>query len=309
MFTPPKSTNVPAPGADRSPPRLNAMMACDTAFRVVARRHLGNLTASHEATCQGNPAALHQMRVALTHLRATISFFSPMVDDARRTQIRGELKWLNAHLGAVRDLDVAIERLRVTANKRSLQANPHDRSWERRRRNSHRHLARALRSGRYRQLVKNTSDWIGHGPWCIAKGKQAAKQRATPIAAYSLRKLTRWQDELLKKSRKLPKLGVKKRHRLRLMNKKLCYSIEALADLSAAKGFSRCQRALKHLRKAHKSLGQLNDGARGQSLAASLEPDSVRVPLQFLSRKREKRLTRRTVKAYRKLAALKPFRG
>jgi CHAD domain-containing protein len=308
MFTPPKSA-VPAPTADRSPPRLNAMMACDTAFRVVARRHLGDLTASHEATCQGDPAALHQMRIALTHLRATILFFSPMVDDAQRTQIRSELKWLNAHLGAVRDLDVAIERLRKTANKRSLQAVPDDRSWERRRRNSHRHLARALRSVRYRQLVKNTSDWIGHGPWCIAKGKRAAKQRARPIAAYSLRKLTRWQDKLLKKSRKLPRLGVKKRHRVRLMNKKLCYSIEALGDLSAAKGFSRRQRALKHLRKAHKSLGQLNDGARGQSLAASLEPDSVRLPLQFLSRKRERRLTRTAVKAYRKLAALRPFRG
>ena len=307
MFTPPKSTNVPASGADRSPPRLNAMMACDTAFRVVARRHLADLTASHEATCQGAPAALHQMRIALTHLRATILFFSPMVDDARRAQIRSELKWLNARLGAVRDLDVAIERLRVTARKRSLQAN--DRSWEHRRGNSHRHLARALRSTRYRQLVKNTSDWIGHGPWCIAKGKRAAKERASPIAAYSLRKLTRWQDMLLKKSRKLPQLGVKKRHRLRLMNKKLCYSIEALADLAGAKGFSRRQGALKHLRKAHRSLGQLNDGARGQSLAANLKPDSVKVPLQFLSRKREKRLTRRAVKAYRKLGALQPFRG
>jgi CHAD domain-containing protein len=285
------------------------MMACDTAFRVVARRHLGDLTASHEATCQGDPAALHQMRIALTHLRATILFFSPMVDDAERTQIRSELKWLNAHLGAVRDLDVAIERLEVTTNKRPEPANSHVRSWERRRTDSHRHLARALRSVRYRQLVKNTSDWIGHGPWCIAKGKRAAKKRASPIAVYSLRKLTRWQDKLLKKSRKLPKLGVKKRHRLRLMNKKLCYSIEALADLSADKGFSRHQGALKHLRKAHRSLGQLNDGARGQSLAASLEPDSVRVPLQFLSRKREKRLTRTAVKAYRKLAALRPFRG
>jgi CHAD domain-containing protein len=309
MFTPPKSTNIPSPGADRSPPRLNAMMACDTAFRVVARRHLADLTASHQATCQGDPAALHQMRIALTHLRATILFFSPMVDDAQRTQIRSELKWLNAHLGAVRDLDVAIERLRMTTNKRSLQANSHDRSWERRRESSNRHLVRALRSPRYRRLVESTSDWIEHGPWSIAKGKRAAKKRAAPIAAYSLPKLTRWQDKLLEMSRKLPKLSVKKRHRLRLMNKKLCYSIEALAELSAAKGFSRCQGALKHLRKAHKSLGQLNDGASGESLAASLEPNSVRVPLQFLSRKRERRLTRRSIKAHRKLADLKPFRG
>src|SRR5664280_2251333 len=92
-------------------PRLNPAMACDTAFRVVARRCLGDLTASHQATCKGDRTALHQMRIALTRLRTAILFFSPMVADSQRTQIRDELKWLNAHLGAARDLDVAVERL------------------------------------------------------------------------------------------------------------------------------------------------------------------------------------------------------
>ena len=87
------------------------MMACDTAFRVVARRYLDDLGANHEATCQGDPEAVHQMRVALTHLRTAILFFSPMVADLQQERIKDELKWLNAQLGAVRDLDVAIARL------------------------------------------------------------------------------------------------------------------------------------------------------------------------------------------------------
>ena len=70
-------------------------MACDTAFRVVARRHLADLTANHEATCSGDPAALHQMRIALTRLRTAILFFAPMIDDPMRMQIKDELKWLN----------------------------------------------------------------------------------------------------------------------------------------------------------------------------------------------------------------------
>src|SRR5437879_7865473 len=45
--------------------------------------------------------------------------------------------------------------------------------------------------------------------------------RSMPIATYSARKLTRWEERILKKRRKLPKMGTKKRHRLRLMNKKL----------------------------------------------------------------------------------------
>ena len=114
---------------------------------------------------------------------------------------------------------------------------------------SHRHLARALRSARYRRLIKSTSDWIENGPWSIKKGKQAAKNALPPIAAYSADKLARWQQKLLKKSRKLPEMDAEKRHRLRLLNKKLSYSIEFFEDLFPDKRFSKQQAALKYLRK------------------------------------------------------------
>src|SRR5258708_4814077 len=164
-------------------PRLNAEMPCDTAFRMIAGRYLGDLAANHEATCSGDPTALHQMRIALTRLRTAILLFSPMVADPLRMRIREELKWLNAHLGVVRDLDVAIERLK-SADKQQPQAIPHYRSWDEKRADSHRRLARALRSARYRRLVKSTSVWIENGPWSITKGKQATKTRASPIVVY-----------------------------------------------------------------------------------------------------------------------------
>jgi CHAD domain-containing protein len=278
-------------------------MACDTAFRVVARHYLSDLTANHKATCGGDPVALHQMRIALTHLRTAILFFSPMVADATRTQVRAELKWLNAQLGVMRDLDVAIERLKAIDKRRS-QAIPHHRAWIAKRAEMHRDLARALRSVRYQHLVKRTSDWVERGPWSIRRGKQAASKRASLVAAYSVRKLARWQEKLLKKSRKLPKLDTEKRHRLRLLNKKLSYSIGSFEDLFSDRRFSRQETALKYLRKAQKSLGQLNDDARGHSLATALEREGTQVPFQFLSHKREKRLIRETAVAYRKLAAL-----
>ncbi|MDB5582499.1 MAG: hypothetical protein JWR80_7675 [Bradyrhizobium sp.] len=262
-----------------------------------------DLTANHDATCGGDPVALHRMRIALTHLRATILFFSPMVADATRTRVRAELKWLNTHLGVMRDLDVAIERLKAI-DKRRPQAIPHYRAWIAKRAEMHRELARALQSVRYQRLVKLTSDWVEQGPWSIRRGKQAMLKRASPVAAYSVRKLTQWQGKLLKKSRKLPKMHAEKRHRLRLLNKKLSYSIESFDDLFPDRKFSRQQTALKYLRKAQKSLGQLNDDARGHSLAVALERDGVRVRIQFLSHKREKRLMREAATAYRKLAAL-----
>src|ERR1700682_5482769 len=224
---PPSRTASPDEPAQRQRPyptlRLNPAMACDTAFRVLARRHLGDLAGNHEATCGGDPTALHQMRIALTRLRTAILFFSPMIDDPRRTQIRDELKWLNAHLGAVRDLDVAIERLR-TVDKQRPRAVLYYLPLNIKRANSQRLLARALRSAKYLRLVKTISGWIDNGPWSIKPRTQAASERATPIATYSERKLTQWREELLKKCHKLPDLGAKKRHRLRLLNKKLTYS-------------------------------------------------------------------------------------
>src|ERR1700737_5381606 len=142
----PRPVRKAASGADRNqrppPPPANPMMASDTAFRIIAGRHLGDLTASQEATCRGDSEALHQMRLALTRLRTAILFFSPMIDDARRAPIKDELKWLNSQLGTVRDLDVAMERLKA-GNKLRQQATAYYRSWNERRAETQRRLDRA----------------------------------------------------------------------------------------------------------------------------------------------------------------------
>jgi CHAD domain-containing protein len=285
-------------------PRLNGAMACDTAFRIVARRHLDALNANHQATCDGDSTALHQMRISLTHLRTAILFFSPMVHDTIRDEVRDELKWLNSELGAVRDLDVAADRIRVLDQKKPQPAEVLN-SWGEKRAEGHRYLARILNSVRYRWLIDQTSGWIENGPWSTKRGKQAAKERGSPIGPYSASKLEEWEDKLLKKSRRLRKMGTKKRHRLRLFNKKLTYSIDSLEDLFADKKFSKQKTALKHLSKAQKSLGQLNDAARGTALASDLQQKGVPTTAQFLKPKRKKRLLKKASKAYHKLEKLK----
>jgi CHAD domain-containing protein len=174
-------------------------------IRVVARRCLADLTANHAATCRGDPEALHQMRVALARLRTAISFFSPMVADSQRKHIRAELKWLRAQLGTVRDLDVAIGRLQAASKQRPLDYQ----SWKAKRAQVHRRLARALRSARYRRLIKSASGWIENGPWSTNTGKHASKEQASPIAVYSTDKLMRRRAKLLKKSRKLCDMSAK----------------------------------------------------------------------------------------------------
>ena len=281
-------------------------MPCDIAFRIIARRHLLRLTDNHASTCDGDEDALHQMRDGLTHLRTCIRFFSPMVRDADRAGISDGLKWLNRKLGLVRDLDVAIGRIEATSRAKDL---PRLASWRRKRAEGRRALARTQRSERYRRLIKSTSEWIDSGSWSTQSDESAVQTRTIPILVYALHKLSRWEKRLLKTSRKLYKLDVEKRHRLRLLNKKLNYAIESCQDLFADKRFAKQETALKHLRKAQRYLGQLNDDARAQALARELGRDGAKMLLPSPNSGREKLLLEKTAAAYARLARLKPFRS
>jgi CHAD domain-containing protein len=295
------------PQPRRSTPRLNAEMACDTAFRVIARSCLEDLTANRQATSRSDPTALHEMRIALTRLRAAITFFSPMAVDASSKRLKRELKWLNARLGAARDIDVAIERLEATV-KLKPQVNSDDRFWAQKSADSHRDLARALGSVRYRRLIKSLSAWIENGPWSMAGDNHVEKRRACPIVRYSARKLTQWHKKLLKKAGRLETMGATKRHRLRLANKRLRYSIEFFAGLLADRTAS-VHISLKYLRKAQQSLGELNDAVNGQALMSILQRSARKSAdsTQFLDRKRKRQLMRSAIRAYRKMDELTPL--
>ena len=298
----------PAARRNALPGRLSPGMACDTAFRIIARRHLDAVLAQHDGTCRGDPDALHQIRIALTHLRTAIRFFSPMVDDTHRPHVWAELKWLNGQLGMVRDLDVAIERV-VAESGDELAVIAELQHWDEKRAESHRLLARALQSARYRRLVEETSAWIESGPWSTRRSKEAFRLRRCSLADHATARLTEWEETLLRKARKLRKLDVEKRHRLRLLNKRLTYSIESLTDLFDDDTLTKQKSILKQLRKAQRSLGQLNDDARGQALAASLNGAGPEAGIRFFDRKREKKLLRTASTAYRKLDKAKPFRS
>lgn len=89
----------------------------------------------------------------------------------------------------------------------------------------------------------------------------------------------------------------------------MTYSIESLQDLFADTLLRKQKSILKQLRRAQKSLGKLNDDARGQTLAASLNEAVPEAHIRFLNRKREKKLLRTASEAYRKLGKAKPFRS
>jgi CHAD domain-containing protein len=283
---------------------LRGSMTCEVAFRTATTHYLQQLTAQHPDTCAGESAALHAMRVAMTRLRTTIALFSPMVDGDEQLTLAAELKWLNAHLGIVRDLDVALERLA----KIRRQTAASERSWKRERAACQRHLTRALRSPRYRRLIADITAWIENGDWSRKRTNKAAERRAQPAEEYCSDKLKAWRKKLLKRSRKLKEFGAHKRHQVRLANKRLSYATELAEELAPPSEMLARQAMLKLLRKAQRSLGQLNDDARFRALAAALGEDTVDGSDLALQPKQKKRLLRRATKAYEELAGLEPLK-
>src|ERR1700674_1879281 len=69
----------------------------------------------------GDPEAVHQARVATRKLRSHLRTFGPLLDQEWTDPLRSELGWLALSLGAVRDQEVMLDRLRERA--KSLPAN------------------------------------------------------------------------------------------------------------------------------------------------------------------------------------------
>jgi len=65
----------------------------------------------------GDPESVHQARVATRRLRSDLRTFEQFVDARWANDLRGDLRWLGAELGIVRDLDVQRERLRGHADR------------------------------------------------------------------------------------------------------------------------------------------------------------------------------------------------
>ena len=289
-------------GSTRPAPPPDAM-TCEVAFRTAATQYLDQLTAQQKGTSTGEAVSLHAMRVALTRLRTTIALFSPMVDGDDKVRLAAELKWLNAHLGMVRDLDVALERL---AKIDHLTSDATERTWQNERAACQRHLRRALGSSRYRRLIRDLAAWIEHGDWSRKRTRKALERRARPADQHCSEKLQEWRKKLLKKSRGLDEVGARKRHRVRLANKRLNYAIEAAAKLVPSSETPAQRATLKLLRKIHKSLGQLNDDERRGALVSALGDDKMGESGLLLAAKQKKLLLRKAVRAFAELAELEP---
>lgn len=286
-------------------PRLTATMTCQEAFRAIARGCLRDMVANQQATCDGNREALHQMRIALTRLRAAKSFFPSFIPSSEWSNLQGELRWLNKQLGQVRDLDVTLSQL-LSANDEN-QRQSLGRAWRKASSISHRELSLALHSRRYRILLRDMSILIENG-----KKSSGGLKLSSPLTTYSTRRLDRWYKKLIKRSRALEDMNASQRHRLRIKGKRLRYTLETIEQILPSQSLWKVQKLLKSLRKIQKHLGQLNDAKRGRAIATTFAQPTQDTEKRWRSlfptgRKAKKRTIKIAALNFRQMAELNPF--
>jgi CHAD domain-containing protein len=245
-----------------------AALDCATAFQKMALDFVAAIKAHHSSACAGDAEAVHQIRVAITRLRAAVAFFTPIVVDAEWLRLRKEIAWLNGPLGAARDSDVLVEWARRKRNRawaKRMVGGQFDQQQMR----DHRRLVRSLRSNRTQRLRANLARWIKHGPW-LERYKRS--KDAETLQSYCARELNRWHEWLIRKGRKLKSLGASRRHRLRIRVKRFRYMLEALTETVALWRRGRLHHLHQPARRLQRALGDLRDLKRFADFADGSPP-------------------------------------
>lgn len=262
------------------------------AFHAIVQSCLRHFRLNEMVLLEGRDVdALHQARVALRRLRAALSLFRPLVHGKDYEHLKEELRWLASQMGDARNLDVLIERIGDDAALRETLAPLRDRAYDR--------VEDALRAQRTRALMLRLSTWTELGRW------RRRKRAGHDLAALAEKRLEHRWRRVAKGGGALAELDVKARHELRIMAKKLRYAAEFLAPLQGNSDRAADRdRFLSALKTLQERLGDLNDAASAEALAAHL-PGGVQDAIRAVHAPRDQaRALRSAERAFRRAEAL-----
>lgn len=222
---------------------------------------------------QRDPAALHQVRVAMRRLRTAFALFKPAIrHDEEFVRIREGIRWFTAQLGEARNLDVYLQW--------DMPARGRKRLWQRREK-AYDKVDRALGSKRLRLLMIDLLAWTTLGEWRLS---EKASRPLGPFAQRRIEKL--WRG--VQVHDKLDSLGHHEQHRLRIEIKKLRYALDFVSAIQGGEGKAKKQ-FTQEVERLQERLGRLNDlrtarliakkwGGRSQLICGEVEdePNLVR---------------------------------
>jgi CHAD domain-containing protein len=175
-----------------------------------------------------DPEGVHQARVACRRYRSALQTFGPVLEPAWTAELRAELGTLATDLGAVRDAEVLLMRLRASAAARGVEGEATERLLSRL--VGERVLARdvlvsVVESHEHGELLDRLLDAASHPALLPETAEYPAPVVLMPLVGGSWRKLARRASRL-----SAPPTD-DELHQLRIAAKKCRYAVLALVPL------------------------------------------------------------------------------
>lgn len=247
--------------ADNVPLRKQTTAA--EAFQQILRACLGHLLVNQPAALAGDAEGVHQMRVAIRRLRATLTLFQPHLEPHTASLFQSELRRVGRVFGEARDWDVfcleilpeALEAAHA-AGWRDLVPQPATDA----RQAAHRHFVAEVSGSAFTALV------LGLAAWTEDRGLLGDPALARPIVKLSPDLLDRLARKVERRGRHIESSDAE-RHAVRKSLKKLRYCIDFLRPVFPPKPVKSFLRGCKKLQQ---SLGDINDTVTATALADQL---------------------------------------
>lgn len=254
------------------PIRIHSDVTVRQGFTAILRAGVDHLVKNQGAALNGGGIeCIHQMRVALRQLRATLALFKDVVTRDEAARITLHLKWLSSRLGGARDWDVFETRTlpnvqrdmaKHAAAKRIAQATHAPR------RAADRRAMAAIASARYGDLVRILKAWVTNAQWCEHLDPAARPLLEEPLLEAGRPWLRRSARKAHPAGKGIQHLTAEHRHRLRIALKQLRYDTHSLSSLYPEKKVKPYVDALSGLQDV---LGDLNDLAVARRLLRQMK--------------------------------------
>lgn len=265
--------NLHAQHTEQFVPFIQPTMHMAEACRLLWRQQLTQMLLKEAGARQDNDSeSIHEMRVAVRRTRVAAHLFGDYFQPRKIRSFIKKLKQTGRRLGAVRDLDVALEKLehRQTNGTQDELA----KQWRHERKQAHHALLTWLDSAEYNQFVAKFARF------CQNAGKGARQftfdpeQPPTPhqvrhvLPGMVVNRFARVRcfETRFETAEPLPATTL---HQLRIECKYLRYLLEFTRHLLGPPG----EQLIETLKQLQEHLGDLNDAAVSQAKLLSLESE------------------------------------
>ena len=233
------------------------------AFKIIGRACLKQVVGNEPALLKGEPEGVHQMRVGLRRLRASMALFGGILGDPQTAAIKAELKWLAGELAPARELDVLMKRVLAPVKKRHVRWDgvpSLSRDFAERHEAALARAQNAVKSARFRALTLEVAAWLEAGEWTKPQDDLVRDRGDLLIEVAAAEQLNRRRKKIRKQGKALARLDAQRRHKLRIRAKKVRYAAEFFAGVFPGKrAAKRREKFLAALERLQDGLGELND--------------------------------------------------